>query len=105
MKGQGLVYEDRQEGLRRLKLVRGLSNMSGQYNCFLNVIIQSLWHLPAFRQALLALPLPLPDSSRASSKDAAVVQALHNVFAAFAKAPSADHQAAAHRYELSIIPQ
>ena len=28
---------------------------AGQYNCFLNVIIQALWHLPSFRQALLAM--------------------------------------------------
>ena len=97
VKKHGLVYEDRQEGMRRLKLVRGLSNMSGQYNCFLNVIIQSLWHLPAFRQALLTLPISLPDSNGASPKDAAVVRALHNVFAAFAKHPSAEEQAAVHR--------
>ena len=99
IRGHGLVYEDRQDGLRRLKLVRGLSNMSGQYNCFLNVIIQSLWHLPAFRQALLSLPLSLPESNGTSSKDAAVVRALHNIFSAFAKTPSPDHQAAAHRYK------
>ena len=97
VKKHGLVYEDRQEGMRRLKLVRGLSNMSGQYNCFLNVIIQSLWHLPAFRQALLTLPISLPDSNGASPKDTAVVRALHNVFAAFAKHPSAEEQAAVHR--------
>ena len=42
--------------LRRLRLVRGLSNDSGFNNCFLNVVIQSLWHLRAFREALLGLP-------------------------------------------------
>jgi cytochrome c556 len=41
--------------LKKLKSVRGLSNSPGVYNCFLNVIIQSLWHLPAFRKALLSL--------------------------------------------------
>lgn len=97
VKKHGLVYEDRHDGLRRLKLVRGLSNMFGQYNCFLNVIIQSLWHLPAFRQALLTLPVTLPDSNGASPKDAAVVRALHNVFAAFAKSPSPDVEAATSR--------
>ena len=98
VKKHGLVYEDRHDGMRRLKLVRGLSNMFGQYNCFLNVIIQSLWHLPAFRQALLTLPFNLPESNGASPKDAAVVRALHNVFAAFAKNPSADEQADVSRH-------
>lgn len=102
VKRHGLVYEDRHEGMRRLKLVRGLSNMFGQYNCFLNVIIQSLWHLPAFRTALLTLPSALDNgksstANGASPRDAAVVRALHNVFAAFSKAPSDAQQKAAQR--------
>ncbi|KAL0025091.1 hypothetical protein WJX79_008079 [Trebouxia sp. C0005] len=77
VKRHGLVYEDRHDGMRRLKLVRGLSNMFGQYNCFLNVIIQSLWHLPAFRTALLTLPSAgdngkSPTANGASPRDAAV---------------------------------
>ncbi|CAN0580562.1 unnamed protein product, partial [Ectocarpus sp. 12 AP-2014] len=28
---------------------RGLVNATGQNNCFLNVVVQSLWHLEAFR--------------------------------------------------------
>jgi len=28
---------------------RGLANATGQNNCFLNVVVQSLWHLDAFR--------------------------------------------------------
>lgn len=96
VKRHGLVYEDRQDGMRPLKLVRGLSNMFGQYNCFLNVIIQSLWHLPAFRAALLNLPHALPENG-ASPKDAAVVRALHNVFAAFSNPPPDAQQTAAHR--------
>jgi len=102
VKRHGLVYEDRHDGMRRLKLVRGLSNMFGQYNCFLNVIIQSLWHLPAFRTALLTLPSALDNgksstANGASPRDAAVVRALHNVFAAFSKAPSEAQQTAAQR--------
>jgi len=31
-------------------LPRGLANASGQNNCFLNVVVQSLWHLDAFRE-------------------------------------------------------
>lgn len=104
VKKHGLVYEDRHDGLRRLKLVRGLSNMFGQYNCFLNVIIQSLWHLPAFRRALLTFPTTLPESNGASAKDAAVVRALQNVFAAFAKGPSPDAEAAIIREAAAQSP-
>lgn len=31
---------------------------AGEYNCFLNVVIQSLWHLRPFRDALLGMTLP-----------------------------------------------
>ena len=96
MKRHGLVYEHRQDGMRRLQLVRGLSNMFGQYNCFLNVVIQSLWHLSAFRNALLSLPSALPDNG-ASPKDAAVLRALHNIFSAFSRTPPDSQQAAARR--------
>ena len=96
VKRHGLVYEDRPDGLTRLELVRGLSNMQGQHNCFLNVIIQSLWHLPAFRTALLNLPTA-PSDNGASPKDTAVAQALHNVFAAFSQSPPEAQMAAAQR--------
>ena len=43
------------EGVKRLCLVRGLRNDSGLNNCFLNVVIQCLWHLHCFREALLSL--------------------------------------------------
>ena len=32
----------------------GLTNEAGEYNCFLNVIIQCLWHCADFRAAALA---------------------------------------------------
>ncbi|KAH6556463.1 hypothetical protein KP509_1Z176700 [Ceratopteris richardii] len=34
---------------------KGLQNEIGQYNCFLNVVIQSLWHLQRFREEILAI--------------------------------------------------
>ncbi|KAI5055394.1 hypothetical protein GOP47_0028915 [Adiantum capillus-veneris] len=34
---------------------KGLQNEIGQYNCFLNVVIQSLWHLGRFREEILAI--------------------------------------------------
>ena len=32
---------------------KGLQNDLGKNNCFLNVVIQSLWHLAAFRNTFL----------------------------------------------------
>jgi len=34
----------------------GLQNEAGEYNCFLNVVVQCLWHCAAFREGLLRLP-------------------------------------------------
>ena len=42
-------------GLAGLGLA-GLSNEAGEYNCFLNVIIQCLWHCSEFRAAVAAWP-------------------------------------------------
>ena len=33
----------------------GLQNQTGEYNCFLNVVVQCLWHCVAFRNGFLAL--------------------------------------------------
>uniref|UniRef100_A0A7N0VE16 USP domain-containing protein n=1 Tax=Kalanchoe fedtschenkoi TaxID=63787 RepID=A0A7N0VE16_KALFE len=54
----------------------GLKNETGEYNCFLNVIIQSLWHIRRFRDEFL---------SRSSSEhvhigDPCVVCALYDIF-------------------------
>jgi hypothetical protein len=35
----------------------GLRNEGGQYNCFLNAVLQCLWKCTAFRKGALALPL------------------------------------------------
>lgn len=56
----------------------GLKNEVGEYNCFLNVIIQSLWHLRQFRDDFLR---------RSSSEhdhvgDPCVVCALYDIFTA-----------------------
>ena len=55
MRAGGVVWEGLQDDLKRLKLVRGLNNDMGLNNCFLNVLIQSMWHLRSFRHALLAM--------------------------------------------------
>ena len=57
MRAGGVLWEGMglHEDLKRLRLVRGLSNDSGLNNCFLNVVIQGVWHLRSFREALLNL--------------------------------------------------
>ncbi|RLN99657.1 hypothetical protein DYB28_010135 [Aphanomyces astaci] len=40
---------DRATLLKHTSMHKGLTNYVGQNNCFLNVIIQSLWHLDSFR--------------------------------------------------------
>jgi len=37
----------------QLNVYRGLENKVGQHNCFLNVVLQSLWHVQDFRQKML----------------------------------------------------
>jgi hypothetical protein len=72
---------------RLLRLVRMLDNSEGVNNCFLNVIIQSLWHLRGFREALLALaPQQLPPG--APPADVRVLRALSRVFSALAQQPA-----------------
>ena len=50
---------------------RGLENKTGENNCFLNVIIQSFWHLRSMRRLLLKLNVDCKDSH------VAVMVALH----------------------------
>lgn len=33
-----------------------LQNKAGEYNCFLNAVVQCLWHCTAFKEGLLRLP-------------------------------------------------
>jgi hypothetical protein len=93
--------------LTSLKLVRGLRNEDGQYNCFLNVIIQALWHLRSFRQRLLQLQAPAAAAAAAGaangptgppaalSADIQVLRALRAVFQDLSKAANASLPAAA----------
>lgn len=59
----------------------GLKNAIGEYNCFLNVIIQSLWHLRKFRDEFL-----MRSSLHAHVGDPCVVCALYDIFIALGKA-------------------
>ncbi|OMO57243.1 Peptidase C19, ubiquitin carboxyl-terminal hydrolase 2 [Corchorus olitorius] len=56
----------------------GLQNEVGEYNCFLNVIIQSLWHLRRFRDEFLRKST----SAHVHVGDPCVVCALYEIFTA-----------------------
>ncbi|XWS60629.1 hypothetical protein CRYUN_Cryun07bG0051700 [Craigia yunnanensis] len=56
----------------------GLQNEVGEYNCFLNVIIQSLWHLRRFRDEFLLRST----SDHVHVGDPCVVCALYEIFTA-----------------------
>jgi hypothetical protein len=60
----------------------GLANDSGEYNCFLNVVVQCLWHCAEFRAAVLAWP---PAVAAADL----VATALRGLFGQFAAAAGA----------------
>ncbi|CAI9753896.1 unnamed protein product [Fraxinus pennsylvanica] len=60
----------------------GLKNEVGEYNCFLNVIIQSLWHLRRFRNDFLRRS----SSEHVHVGDPCVICALYDIFIALSKA-------------------
>jgi len=39
---------------------RGIENLAGENNCFVNVVIQTLWHVDAFRVSMMQM---LPEST------------------------------------------
>ncbi|XP_009386394.2 uncharacterized protein LOC103973523 isoform X2 [Musa acuminata AAA Group] len=59
----------------------GLRNAVGEYNCFLNVIIQSLWHLRRFREQFLKM-----SSAHVHVGNPCVVCALYDIFLDLRKA-------------------
>ncbi|XP_041998027.1 uncharacterized protein LOC121747930 isoform X1 [Salvia splendens] len=60
----------------------GLKNEVGEYNCFLNVIIQSLWHLRRFRDEFLGKP----SSEHVHVGNLCVICSLHDIFIALSLA-------------------
>ncbi|KAI3454607.1 hypothetical protein Pfo_011270 [Paulownia fortunei] len=60
----------------------GLKNEVGEYNCFLNVIIQSLWHLRRFRDEFLWRS----SSEHVHVGDPCVICALYDIFIALSMA-------------------
>ena len=77
---------------RNLPLVRGLLNSDADNNCFLNVIVQSLWHLSAFRGPMLATSWASLEAKSGASlpADRCVMAAIWRIFRAMAADPAAD---------------
>ena len=64
---------------------KGLDNPKGEYNCFLNVIIQSLWQLESFRDNLTQLAEARPQSSGLDSL--ALLKSMAHVFQLLSGSP------------------
>ncbi|KAL6901790.1 hypothetical protein ACP4OV_004666 [Aristida adscensionis] len=68
----------------------GLKNAAGEYNCFLNVIIQSLWHIRRFRDEFLKT-----SSLHKHVEDPCAVCALYDIFIDLTKASKGQAEAVA----------
>lgn len=64
----------------------GLANQAGEYNCFLNVVIQCLWHCEAFQKMILAVMPHMPSGN--ATGPIAVVCELLQLFQALQEAES-----------------
>ncbi|CAI9754612.1 unnamed protein product [Fraxinus pennsylvanica] len=70
------------DGINVIDAFPGLKNDLGEYNCFLNVIIQSLWHLRRFRDEILR-----SSSGHGHVGDPCVTCALYDIFISLSKPP------------------
>lgn len=59
---------------------KGLLNSTGENNCFLNVVIQGLWHFSAFRNQFLDFP---EHKHVGSDENSCITCALAMIFAQF----------------------
>ena len=62
---------------------KGLSNPPGHNNCFLNVVIQALWHVESFRETLMFKPHEHPEGSTPKELENCIYCALQSVFFAY----------------------
>ncbi|XP_062116413.1 uncharacterized protein LOC133830455 isoform X2 [Humulus lupulus] len=77
--GSGASNDDQVDNMiKDNKVGAGLKNEVGEYNCFLNVIIQSLWHIRRFRDEFLQKAT----SEHVHMGDPCVVCALYEIFSA-----------------------
>lgn len=77
-----LVNSNNTEDVNKMDVFgTGLKNEVGEYNCFLNVIMQSLWHLRRFRDEFLR-----KSSEHVHVGDPCVVCALYDIFTALSTA-------------------
>lgn len=79
---------------RRQSVHAGLENPLGHNNCFLNVCIQAMWHLDAFRDAILRSEHSLIDKSLEGSASASsdpkntLLYKIHQLFRRYASTGS-----------------
>lgn len=77
----------------RYKLVGGrvgLRNRFGQNHCFLNVIVQALWHLQSFSKELMLLDVPRLPGRSSSHNEWRLLSALASLFREFEATNVAD---------------
>jgi hypothetical protein len=73
----------------------GLSNAAGEYNCFLNAIVQALFHVRCFREHLATAKVPpAGDAPLAVARGKALVSALQQLFAALSDGAALQRDAA-----------
>ncbi|XP_010550646.1 PREDICTED: uncharacterized protein LOC104821450 [Tarenaya hassleriana] len=84
LKPDVIVGEKTQDSVHSDVFGTGLQNEVGEYNCFLNVIIQSLWHLRQFRAEFLRRST----LDHHHVGDPCVVCALYEIFTALSAATS-----------------
>eukprot|EP00740_Mantoniella_antarctica_P001739 CAMPEP_0181354756 /NCGR_PEP_ID=MMETSP1106-20121128/3531_1 /TAXON_ID=81844 /ORGANISM="Mantoniella antarctica, Strain SL-175" /LENGTH=1439 /DNA_ID=CAMNT_0023467441 /DNA_START=213 /DNA_END=4532 /DNA_ORIENTATION=- len=67
----------------------GFHNVTGENNCFMHAVVQSLWHLHSFSRALQAAIPPAVAGDAINNADMAVAVALCEVFAALDRTTTA----------------
>jgi hypothetical protein len=79
---EGVEGENLQSGV-------GFHNVTGENNCFMHAVVQSLWHLHSFSRALQAAIPPAVTGDAINNADMAVAVALCEVFAALDRTTTA----------------
>jgi len=59
------------------------THIQGRNNCFLNVVIQALWHVEAFRETLMYKPHEHPEGSSPKDLENCIYCALQSLFFAY----------------------
>ena len=65
---QSAAQREQQEQQALVVATPGLQNQIGEYNCFLNVVIQCLWHCTVFKARFSALAQGSPATVQVGSR-------------------------------------